>query len=69
MMVVGEPDAKLSRSPVPRRLFNVDDLACRTSSETNATDIVKTNFSDDTPTLYIINRCNNNFDDVTYNAR
>ena len=30
-------------------------------------DIVKTNFSDDTPTLYR-NRGENNFDDVTYNA-
>jgi hypothetical protein len=30
-------------------------------------DIVKTNFSDDTPTLYI-NRGDNNFDDVTYSA-
>jgi enediyne biosynthesis protein E4 len=30
-------------------------------------DIVKTNFSDDTPTLYL-NRGNNNFDDVTYRA-
>ena len=37
MMVLGEPDAKLSRSPVPCRLFNVDGLACRTSGETNAT--------------------------------
>jgi hypothetical protein len=30
-------------------------------------DIVKTNFSDDTPTLYL-NRGDNNFDDVTYSA-
>jgi hypothetical protein len=30
-------------------------------------DIVKTNFSDDTPTLYL-NRGNNNFDDATYSA-
>ena len=30
-------------------------------------DIVKTNFSDDTPTLYL-NRGGNNFDDVTYSA-
>jgi enediyne biosynthesis protein E4 len=30
-------------------------------------DIIKTNFSDDTPTLYR-NRGENNFDDVTYNA-
>jgi hypothetical protein len=30
-------------------------------------DIVKTNFSDDTPTLYL-NRGDNNFDDVTYGA-
>jgi enediyne biosynthesis protein E4 len=30
-------------------------------------DIVKTNFSDDTPTLYI-NRGNNSFDDVTFSA-
>src|ERR1700724_583746 len=30
-------------------------------------DIVKTNFSDDTPTLYR-NRGDNNFDDVTYSA-
>ena len=30
-------------------------------------DIVKTNFSDDTPTLYL-NRGNNSFDDVTYTA-
>ncbi len=30
-------------------------------------DIVKTNFSDDTPTLYL-NRGDNNFDDVTYRA-
>jgi enediyne biosynthesis protein E4 len=30
-------------------------------------DIVKTNFSDDTPTLYL-NRGDNNFDDATYNA-
>jgi hypothetical protein len=30
-------------------------------------DIVKTNFSDDTPTLYL-NRGDNNFDDVTYAA-
>lgn len=30
-------------------------------------DIVKTNFSDDTPTLYL-NRGSNNFDDVTYSA-
>jgi hypothetical protein len=30
-------------------------------------DIIKTNFSDDTPTLYL-NRGDNNFDDVTYTA-
>jgi enediyne biosynthesis protein E4 len=30
-------------------------------------DLVKTNFSDDTPTLYL-NRGNNNFDDVTYSS-
>jgi hypothetical protein len=30
-------------------------------------DVVKTNFSDDTPTLYL-NRGDNNFDDVTYRA-
>ncbi len=30
-------------------------------------DLVKTNFSDDTPTLYL-NRGDNNFDDVTYSA-
>jgi hypothetical protein len=36
-------------------------------SHTGYQDIVKTNFSDDTPTLYL-NRGDNDFDDVTYRA-
>ena len=36
-------------------------------THTGYQDIVKTNFSDDTPTLYL-NRGDNNFDDVTYSA-
>jgi enediyne biosynthesis protein E4 len=43
--------------------LSADDYA-----HTGYQSIVKTNFSDDTPTLYL-NRGNNVFDDVTYSAR
>jgi len=36
-------------------------------THTGYQDIIKTNFSDDTPTLYL-NRSDNNFDDVTYSS-
>ena len=42
--------------------LSADDFA-----HTGFQDIVKTNFSDDTPTLYL-NRADNNFDDVTYSS-
>jgi len=42
-------------------------LSAADFSHTGHQDIVKTNFSDDTPTLYL-NRGENNFDDITYPA-
>jgi len=42
-------------------------LAAADFTHTGYQDIVKTNFSDDAPTLYL-NRGDNNFDDVTYQA-
>ncbi|HZP64487.1 MAG TPA: CRTAC1 family protein [Terriglobales bacterium] len=42
-------------------------LSADDSRHSGFQDIIKTNFSDDTPTIYV-NRGDNNFDDVTYSA-